>query len=196
MKLLRQIFCVLAFWLAFGPGSVAAQAPYPEANTPVAVRVDIQDDTVRIYAESLVQASMREVWDVLTDFENLSRFVSNIASSKLLSRNGNVLRIAQTGKVGFGPFTFEFQSTRDMTLTPIEKFESRMVEGNMKRYHGATRLEAAGEGTTRILFQSEGVPDTILPLGLMRSTIESETREHYLEIAREVLRRKAAAAAR
>ncbi len=30
----------------------------------------------------------------------------------------------------------------------------------------------------------------------MRSTIESETREHYLEIAREVLRRKAAAAAR
>ena len=113
-----------------------------------------------------------------------------------MSRNGNVLRIAQTGKVGFGPFTFEFQSTRDMTLTPIEKFESRMVEGNMKRYHGATRLEAAGEGTTRILFQSEGVPDTILPLGLMRSTIESETREHYLEIAREVLRRKAAAAAR
>ena len=83
-----------------------------------------------------------------------------------------------------------------MTLTPIEKFESRMVEGNMKRYHGATRLEAAGEGATRILFQSEGVPDTILPLGLMRSTIESETREHYLEIAREVLRRKAAAAAR
>ena len=30
----------------------------------------------------------------------------------------------------------------------------------------------------------------------MRSTIESETREHYLEIAREVLRRKAAATAR
>jgi hypothetical protein len=82
-----------------------------------------------------------------------------------------------------------------MTLTPYEKFESRMVEGNMKRFRGTTRLEEK-DGVTRIRYQSEAVPDTVMPLGLARSTIESETREHYVEIAREVMRRKSTPARR
>ena len=180
-----RLTSLTAIMLAF-----AAPAACADNGGNVVVRVDIQCDTVRINAETVIAATPREVWDVLTDWENLPRFISNIATSKVLARNGNVVRVAQTGKVGFGPFTFEFQSTREMILVPIEKFESLMVEGNMKRYRGETRLEPAAEGATRILFQSEGVPDTILPLGLMRSTIESETREHYLEVGREVMHRK------
>lgn len=171
------------------PGTAA------ERGSEVAVRVEIQDDTVRINAESSIAASAREVWDVLTDFENLPRYVSNIAASKVISRNGNVVRVAQTGKAGFGPFSFEFQSTRELTLFPHEKFESRMIEGNMKRFRGTTRLEEK-DGVTHVRYQSEAVPDTAMPLGLARSTIEAETREHYIEIGREVMRRKSATAAR
>ena len=170
-------------------------AAAPDAVDDVSVRVEIQDGVVRIEAEAIIPASAREVWDVLTDFENLPRFISNITASKVLARHGNVVRVAQSGKGGFGPFTFEFQSVRELTLNPVEGFESRMVEGNMKRFRGITRLESAA-GATRIRYQSEAVPDTVLPLGLARSTIESETREHYLEIGREVLRRKAAASGR
>lgn len=169
-----------------------AGAGTADTASEVSVRVDIQDGVVRIEAETAIQASAREVWEVLTDFENLPRFISNIAASKVLARNGNVVRVAQTGKGGFGPFTFEFQSVRELTLTPYEKFESRMIEGNMKRFRGTTRLEST-EGVTRVRYQSEAVPDTALPLGLARSTIEAETREHYLEIGREVLRRKGSA---
>lgn len=183
---------VLGFALCLVTGSAAGA---DQAGNGVAVRVEIQDEVVRINAEVAIPASAREVWDVLTDWENLPRYVSNIASSKVVARNGNVVRVAQTGKAGFGPFSFEFQSTREMTLTPYEKFESRMVEGNMKRFRGVTRLEA-GEGVTRVTYQSEAVPDTALPLGLARSTIESETREHYVEISREVMRRKGAASPR
>ncbi|TRZ98079.1 MAG: hypothetical protein D4R84_04290 [Rhodocyclaceae bacterium] len=167
----------------------------PDAGGDVSVRVEIQGEVVRVGAEATIPASVREVWDVLTDFENLPRFISNIASSKVLARNGNVLRVSQTGKAGFGPFTFEFQSIRELTLTPFEHFESRMVEGNMKRFRGTTRLESFA-GATRIRYQSEAVPDTMLPLDLARSTIESETREHYQEISREVLRRKGIASGR
>lgn len=168
-----------------------AQAAGADAGNGVSVRVEIQDDTVRIEADVVIAASARDVWDVLTDFENLPRYISNIAASKVLSRQGNVVRVAQTGKAGFGPFSLEFQSTRELTLTPYEKFESRMVEGNMKKFRGTTRLEER-DGVTRIRYQSEAVPDTIMPLGLARSTIEAETREHYLEIGREVTRRKTA----
>ena len=161
-----------------------------DAGSEIAVRVEIRDGVVHIEAEASIPASVREVWDVLTDFENLPRFISNITSSKVLARNGNVVRISQTGKGGLGPFAFEFQSTRELTLTPFEGFESRMIEGNMKRFRGTTRLESAA-GMTRIRYQSDAVPDTALPLGFARSTIERETLEHYLEISREVLRRKA-----
>lgn len=181
----------LATVLAMAASAVLAAEP----GNGVSVRVEINEDVVRIDAETAIPASAREVWEVLTDFENLPRYISNIAASKVVSRQGNVVRVAQTGKAGFGPFTFEFQSTRELTLTPYEKFESRMVEGNMKRFRGTTRLEEK-EGMTRVRYQSEAVPDTIMPLGLARSTIEAETREHYQEIAREVLRRKGEGASR
>ena len=162
------------------------------AGGEVSARVEIHDGVIHVEADAAIPASAREVWEVLTDFENLPRFISNITSSKVLARNGDVVRVAQTGKAGFGPFTFEFQSIREVTLTPFEKFESRMIEGNLKRFRGTTRLESAGD-VTRIRYQSEAVPDTVLPLGLARSTIEAETREHYQEISREVLRRKGSA---
>lgn len=172
--------------LALATGPVAAA----DATGEIAVRVDIVEDVIRIDAELTIPASVREVWDVLTDFEHAPRFVSNLASSKVLARNGNVVRVAQTGKAGFGPFSFEFKSTREVTLTPFEKLESRMIEGNMKRLRSTTELEAVGKAT-RLTHHSESVPESLLLLNLGRSVIESETQEHYREILREVLRRKA-----
>ena len=167
-----------------------AWAEPPDAGSEIAVRVDIVEDVIRIDAELAIPASAREVWDVLTDFEHAPRFISNLASSKVLARNGNVVRVAQTGKAGFGPFSFEFKSTREVTLTPFKKLDSRMIEGNMKRFRGTTQLETVGDAT-RLSHHSESVPESLLLLNLGRSVIESETREHYREILQEVLRRKA-----
>lgn len=174
--------------------AVSAAAAWAAGSEPL-VNIEIREGVVHTTAEVSIPASDREVWEVLTDFENLPRFISNIASSKVLARNGNVVRVSQTGKAGFGPFTFEFLSIRELTLFPYERMESRMIEGNMKRFSGTTRLESLA-GVTRIRYQSEAVADTALSLGLARSTIEAETREHYREISREVLRRKDVAAAK
>jgi ribosome-associated toxin RatA of RatAB toxin-antitoxin module len=170
-------------------------AATPEAGSDITVRVDIQGDFIYVDAELVVPASAREVWAVLTDFDQLPRFVSNIASSRVLSREGNVVRVAQTGKAGFGPLSFEFQSERELTLTPFEKLESRMLSGNMRLFRGTTRLEPA-DGATRLRYHSEAVPQFPIQGSLGRSLIESETREHYGDIRREVLRRKALAGGR
>ena len=177
-----------ALLLALTPGMTWAAAP--EAGNEIVVRVDIAEDVIRIDADVTIPASAREVWDVLTDFEHTPRFISNVKSSKVLARSGNVVRVAQTGKAGFGPFSFEFKSTREVILTPFEKLESRMIEGNMKRFRSTTELETVGNAT-RLTLHSESVPETLLLLNLGRPVIESETQEHYREILREVLRRKA-----
>lgn len=180
-----MLLCAATGWV---PGTAVAAAT--EAGAGIAVKVEIQDDTVLVDVEMDVAATPPEVWEVLTDFDQLPRFLSNLASSKVLAREGNVVRLEQTGKAKFGPFTFKFQSERELTLVPFERLESRMLRGNMKRYHGVTRLEAVPAGT-RLRFRSEAVPDTVLPLRWGRGLIERETREHYQEVLREVLRRQA-----
>ncbi|MCK9382036.1 MAG: SRPBCC family protein [Sulfuritalea sp.] len=186
----RPLWRMLALTVVLATGS--AQGATPEGSSDIAVRVDIQGEVVRVEVELAVAATPQEVWDVITDFEHLPQFISNITSSKIIFREGNVVRVSQTGKTSVGPFAFDFQSVRELTLTPIEKFESRMLSGNMKRFRGTTQIEAAEE-KTRIRYKSEAVPDTALPISLGRSMIESETREHYQEIRKEVLRRKRAA---
>lgn len=179
--------------LALSAGMVWAATP--AAGSEPVVSVEIKGGVVHTRAEVVIAASAREVWDVLTDFENLPRYISSIASSKVVLRNGNLWKVAQTGKAGFGPFTFEFKTVRELTMTPFEKFESRFLEGNMKRMDSSTRLESNG-GVTRIRYVAEAEPDTVLPLGLARSSIESGTRGHFKEMTREVLRRKALAPAK
>jgi carbon monoxide dehydrogenase subunit G len=188
---MNRIAALLLLALAAG----MAWAATPDAGSEPVVTVEIKDGVVHTKAEVTIPASAREVWDVLTDFDNLSRYISSVTSSKVLSRDGNMVRVAQTGKAGFGPFTFEFQTVREVTLSPFEKFESRLIEGNMKRMLSTTRL-GSDVGMTRIHYVAESVPDTVLPLGLARSTIESATRDHYKEMTREILRRKSLAATR
>lgn len=173
----------------------AIHAMASEGGGDILVNVDIQGEIVRVEAELLIPAPPSEVWEVFTDFDHLQQFISNISTSKVISRSGNVVRVAQTGKTSFGPLTFEFQSERELTLTPFEKFESRMISGNMKRFRSTTQFETV-EGGTLIRYHSEAVPATALPLGLGRSLIESETQEHYREMRTEVLKRRNKAVAR
>jgi uncharacterized membrane protein len=158
----------------------------------IAVWVEVRAEVVSVEAELTIAATQREVWEVLTDFEHLPAFVANIVSSKVLAREGNTVRVAQTGKTRFGPLSFQFQSERLLTLTPCERLESRLLKGNMKRMQGDTWLEVVG-GRTRLRHRSEAVPDIPVPAGVGRALIEAETREHYRDIRAEVMRRKAAA---
>lgn len=183
------------FAAMFLVGIVAPQSTASEACGDITVRVDIKGELVRVNVEAVVVGTTSEVWAVLTDFEHLPQFISNITSSKVLSRDSNVVRVSQSGKTSFGPLTFEFQSVREITLTPFVKFESRMISGNMKQFYGVTQIETA-DSATRIRYRSEAIPDTALPLSLGRSLIESETHEHFNEICKEVLRRKSVAAGR
>lgn len=185
VRLLGLVFPILLL-LLFAP--IAAVAADFEQG--IAVLVNIQGDMVHVEAELMIEASTQQVWDVLTDFAHLPQFLSNITASKILARQGNSVRVGQAGTTHVGPLAFRFQSEREITLTPYTRFESRQLTGNMKSFHGITQLDSEGD-VTRIRYRAEAVPDTVLPLSMGKSLIESETREHYLEIRKEVLRRKA-----
>jgi uncharacterized membrane protein len=157
----------------------------------VQVSVQVDGEVVRVQASYSVEASPRDVWSVLTDFEHLPRFISNMKSSVVVARSGDLVTVAQAGEASYGLIKFPFDSVRELRLTPFEKIQSRMISGSMKRYEGTTELFAEGTGT-RVTQRSESVPGKWVPPAVGPYFIEHETREQLSEFRAEVLRRRSA----
>jgi uncharacterized membrane protein len=154
-----------------------------------AVNVDVDGDVVRVESSLLVAASPQEVWAVMTDFEHMPRFISNLKSSVVVATNGDRVTVAQAGEASLGMLKFAFESVRELRLIPFTRIESRMLRGNMSRYQGTTDLVPEGSAT-RIVVRSEAVPDQWVPPLIGPRFIAHETREQLTEFRAEVLRRK------
>ena len=160
---------------------------------PVDVMVEIDGEIVRVEASFHVSASAEETWQVMTDFEHMAKFISNLKSSSILSQSGNTLTVTQKGEASVGFLSFAFESTREIRLTPFERIQSHMLSGNMKRYDSTTQLTANGSGT-HVQYHTEAVPNAWIPPVIGARFIENETREQLQEMRNEILRRQQQAA--
>jgi hypothetical protein len=165
---------------------VALAAPLP--NEDIEVKVQITGETVVVDLSFVVLATRQQVWAVLTDFEHMSGFVSNLKESKVVSSSEFSRKIFQRGSASYGPIDFPFESTREILLTPLVKIQSHMISGTMKKMDGTTQL-VDEQGGTRIVFHTESVPGRWLPPIAGRHFIEHETREQFQEIRDEILKR-------
>jgi len=172
-------------------GAHAESAPEPE----IGIRVHIEGGAVKVDVEFLVRATPEEAWAVMTDFDNASRFIAKLHESRVLSRTPDVLVVSQKGTMGFGPFTVPLESVSEIRLKPYEAIQSRMLSGNMKKYDSDTTIRREADGS-RITYRVESIPDVWIPPLIGPAMVEFETRSRFRQLVEEILRRKAAAAAR
>ena len=66
-----------------------------------------------------VRASPQDAWGVLTDYNDMARFVSTLKASSIDRRSGNELQVTQHGTVQFGLFSIPFSTVRRITLVPL-----------------------------------------------------------------------------
>lgn len=152
-------------------------------------QVRIQGEWVYVDLSFRVQASRALVWEVLTDFDHMVGFVSNLTASSVLAREGLTLQVSQKGEARRGLLAFPFESVREIRLTPKSRIESRLIRGSMEKQTGFTEL--SGDGLeTRVVFHGESVPGVWIPPVIGKRFIEQELREQFLEIRAEVLRRQ------
>ena len=59
----------------------------------IEVQVNMAGENIIIDLNFAVPATRQEVWDVLTDFENMADFVTNMKESKVISVSEATLRI-------------------------------------------------------------------------------------------------------
>ena len=162
--------------------------PLPVHAEPL-VRVERQGDAFAVRVETAIAADTAVAWQVLTDYNRLAEFVPDMRASRVLSAPGEALRIEQQGEAGFLLFKFAIDVELAIEETPLQRLSFRAIRGNMKRADAITRVVADG-AITKIVMHSESVPDFWLPGFMGRGFIERSTREQFVNLRNEILRRK------
>jgi carbon monoxide dehydrogenase subunit G len=153
------------------------------------VEVDYRDGTYFARLTFPVAAAPAVVIDVLTDFNHMVGVVPNLESSQIVSRRDNVFVINQRGRANFGPFSFPFESLRQVELLPDGRILGRSLGGSSKHMRSELRVQAA-DGGARINYQVEVVPDRWVPSTIGVRFMRHEMAEQFSALIREMERRQ------
>jgi uncharacterized membrane protein len=183
---MRKVLIALICLLTFG-----TQAGADGASDDIKVKVQKDGDSVIIDLSVTIPATPQETWAVLTDFDHMSQFLSNLQSSKILEKKGDKWTVAQKGQTSHGGFSFSFESIRDVELKPYETIRSHLISGTMTKHEGLTQLSPSGTGT-RIVYHAESIAKVWVPPLVGTSVVEGDVRKQFQEMEAEILKRKAA----
>ena len=184
----------MVFRRALAPAVLLLSLLCPSAQAqPVDVQVVLQDGKVVLDVSASVAAEREQVWAVLTDYEHMTGFVSNLKSSAVIGHDNNALQVERSGEARHGLLHFAFHSVRSVELVAPQEIRSHLVSGDFKSYEATTRLTAQDGGHTLIAFHGEYVPNRWVPPGIGPSLIKSETGKQYDELIAEIRRRQGAA---
>ena len=179
---------------AFALPATAAAATFPPPVIPtdqdIVVHVQTSGAEVLVDVDCPVRAPLPVVWNVLTDYDNMARFISNLQFSGIERRSDNVLTVRQSGKVSRGLLTFAFDNVREIELVPLSEIRSRLVSGDLKASAFTTRIVDV-DGVVHVLNSGRYTPNVWVPPLLGPALIQGETRKQYAEIRAEILRRAA-----
>ena len=176
-----------------------ALAVLPVAGLHAAVDADIEVHVKKDGPEVVVEvdcpviASIDATWEVLTDYNHMSEFLSNVQFSSVQARDGLLLQVFQKGKAARGPLSISFENLREVELVPYREIRSRLISGDLKESAFTTRI--VDDGTiVHIIHSGRYTPKIWVPPVIGPSLIEAETRKHFGELRTEILRRNAARA--
>ena len=136
------------FLVSFVPAATAKLFDGPVDKLPVLERVALRNGEVVLAGEKgeylariLIEGSVDEVWQVLTDYENFEQFLPGVASSELLENNGDRKVTEQVNQVN----TFIFSTEARVRLVVTESYPQKIyfdfVDGDLASLKGNWLLE-------------------------------------------------------
>lgn len=169
----------------------AAFAGAAHAAEDVIVEARRRGDAVELKAQAVIAAPSRLVWQVLTDYDGLPRFIPGITKSVVLERKANHLLLEQSGKARFLFFSFPIEVKLEVDETPPQSVASRAVSGNVRRMTGRYELSEVPAG---ILVRYTGFiePDFALPPLVGVAALRGTAEEQFTAMVGEIERRAAA----
>lgn len=146
--------------------------------------------TIRIDARLQVEAHHHIAWQVLTDYDNLARFVPGLLSSRIVREPGAPMLLRQTGQSGFLWLTLPIDVVVQIEEVPLEAIRFSAVSGTLKSKSGEWRIEAQNDGTL-LRYRANIVPGFWVPPLLGTAVMAQDVRSKLAGVASEILRREA-----
>ena len=163
--------------------------PVLAADSPIkSIEVTFEGDAYIANAVFQTAAPPEIAWDVLTDFDNLAKWVPNVTDSKVLKRDENSVIVEQKGTTRYGLVNFAYTSERRIELKRPTNIKTMQLKGSMKRVESTLLIEPDGKGT-RIVYHLEIVPSFVAAGGMSKEFVEHEVREQFTAIVGEMARR-------
>jgi hypothetical protein len=156
----------------------------------IVVHVQQDGQHITVHVDCPVDAPWSVVWEVLTDYDHMAQFISNLEYSGTEDRVDNVLRVRQSGKASRGPLTLTFDNVREVELVPYREIHSRLISGDLKASDFVTRILEVDE-RIHIINSGHYTPNIWVPPLIGPVLIKSETQKQFGEIRTEILRRSA-----
>lgn len=143
----------------------------------------------RIFASISIPCPVEQVWDVLTDYDNLANVVPNLTVSRRLESTDSMTLLEQVGTQCF----LNIQFCARVVLNMVEQFPHQvgftMVEGDFKAFEGAWKLEP-DNGETRLIYEVMICPPRAIPAMLIERHLRHDLtqnlqaiRQHTIAVA-------------
>jgi ribosome-associated toxin RatA of RatAB toxin-antitoxin module len=174
---------------------LAAQVAPGGAAEDLSVEAERRGERVEVRARALIAAPVAAVWEVLTDYEHLPRFIPGIAKSVVRSRDDSRLLVEQAGEARFLIFSFPIEVRLEVTERPPQSISSRAVAGNVRRMTGRYEIQPDAEhGTVLLRYIGEIEPDFKLPPLIGVAALRRTATEQFTAMVAEIERRAGEAA--
>jgi len=185
----KLFFWLMALAAMLCPVQVAMTADGQLVVSDSDVRVERSGGNFTVDLTLYAPVAPALAWAVLTDFEHMVEFVPNLISSQVTERSDTMLKVSQKGVARYGLFSSNFESIRDIRLTPLREIRAHGVGGNIQRMDSVMQLQAEGAGT-RLTYHAEGKPDFWFPPLIGPALVRHETAEQFSAMLHEMIRRQ------
>jgi len=157
------------------------------ASTPSTVDVERADSTYNVEAAFDVDASPEIVWQVLTDYEGIGKFVSSIRSSTVLRREVDHVVLQQDGVGNAWVISIPMHVVLDVREVNGQRLMFRDLCGkSFSTYEGNWEITKSSIGT-RVEYRLKADPVGRQPSLLARSAIRGSVTKLLNEVRREIL---------
>ncbi len=171
-------------------GTDASLVAQEEPQHGVEVQVQpVAERQRQISAKIQIPHPVEQVWQVLTDYENLAKFIPNLAKSRLLEHPTGGIRLEQVGSQRLLRFNFSARVVLDLEEKFPDKIVFNMVEGDLKAFSGTWLLEPyslSDQSGTNLCYTVRVWPKRTMPVAIIERRLSSDVRLNLLAIRQRV----------
>jgi carbon monoxide dehydrogenase subunit G len=167
--------------------AMAWSATCPAEVQDVSIRTARDGDFVVVSASAMMKVDPQIAWTVLSDYDHLAGFIPDMKSSRVVSRQGNLIRVEQKGDVGFFFYKEPVSMLLEVREEPPTRITARGIEGNIKGLETRYELHSSDAGI-KLVYAGRFEPDFSIPpligMPLVNRLIERRFRAMVNEIQR------------